>query len=141
MTSAKFLAEAFWKYNHVSRLRKYFQCGKRHSKVLSAMVLVYNYAFNDFQFLSIGGMVSVTSLLWKGYHWLPTTTKGNSGCYIQVLNKEVIVGERLRQLDRYKEAVERAERLREAGKLPKTFDWSRLDSEDSGADMEELVSD
>ena len=60
MTSAKFLAEAFWKYNHVSRLRKYFQCGKRHSKVLSTMVLVYNYAFNDFQFLSIGGMVSVT---------------------------------------------------------------------------------
>lgn len=56
----------------------------------------------------------------------------------KVLSREAIVGERLRQLDRYKEAVERAERLREAGKLPKAFDWSRLESEDSGADMEEL---
>ena len=36
--------------------------------------------------------------------------------------------------------MERAERLREVGKLPKAFDWSRLESEDSGADMEELVS-
>ena len=58
---------------------------------------------------------------------------------IKVLTREAIVGERLRQVDRYKEAIERAERLREAGKLPQAFDWSRLESEDSGADMEELV--
>lgn len=43
-------------------------------------------------------------------------------------------------MDRYKAAVARAHDLRESGKLPKNFDWSRLeDTEDE--EIDELVSD
>lgn len=45
----------------------------------------------------------------------------------KVIDRDEVVGERLRQLDRYKEAVARAERLRESGKLPKNFDWSKIE--------------
>ncbi|WAR00681.1 HIL-like protein [Mya arenaria] len=50
-------------------------------------------------------------------------------------NRDEIVGERLRQLDRYKDAVVRAEALRDAGKLPSNFDWSKIENDE---DMEEL---
>jgi len=63
----------------------------------------------------------------------------NSIYFHQVIDRDEIVGERLRQLDRYKDAVKRAEALRDAGKLPRNFDWSKLD--DVGDDdLEELVS-
>ncbi|XP_060552544.1 kyphoscoliosis peptidase-like isoform X2 [Ruditapes philippinarum] len=55
----------------------------------------------------------------------------------KVIDRDEIVGERLRQLDRYKDAVARAEAMREAGKLPMNFDWSKL--EDMNDDeLEEL---
>lgn len=56
-----------------------------------------------------------------------------------MIERDEIVGERLRQLDRYKDAVRRAEALRDAGKLPKNFDWSRLEDIDE-EDLEDLVS-
>lgn len=57
----------------------------------------------------------------------------------KVINKDEIIGERLRQLDRYKDAVARAEKLREAGKLPKNIDLAKL--EDINDDeFEELIN-
>ncbi|XP_052276826.1 kyphoscoliosis peptidase-like isoform X3 [Dreissena polymorpha] len=56
----------------------------------------------------------------------------------KVIERDEIVGERLRQLDRYKDAVRRAEAFRDAGKLPKNFDWSKLEDIDE-EDLEELA--
>ncbi|KAK3601985.1 hypothetical protein CHS0354_013692 [Potamilus streckersoni] len=55
----------------------------------------------------------------------------------KVAGKDYIIEERRRQLERYRDAVQRAERLKESGKLPFMFDWSRLESVDSGTEMEE----
>ena len=56
-----------------------------------------------------------------------------------MIERDEIIGERLRSLDRYKAAIERAQVLKDTGKLPPNFDWSKLE-EDNDEEIEDLVN-
>ena len=56
-----------------------------------------------------------------------------------MIERDEIIGERLRSLDRYKSAIERAQVLKDTGKLPPNFDWSKLE-EDTDEEIEDLVN-